>query len=142
MTAYADTSFLVSLYTPDPNSAHAAARMHQAALPVMITSLGELELANALYLRVFRKELTAAEIKAAIAAFRKDAVNGVFDLKAMPAAVFARAMHMVRRRTPQFGTRTFDILHVVAALLLRTDTFYTFDRTQRRLAQAEGLTTP
>lgn len=142
MTAYADTSFLVSLYTPDANSAPAAARMSQATLPVLITSLGELELTNALQLRLFRRDLTAAEIKAASAAFRKDVESGVFALHALPAVAFARALQLARRRTPRLGPRTLDILHVASALVLRVHTFYTFDRTQRKLAQVEGLATP
>lgn len=57
MTAYADTSFLVSLYVLDANSALAAARMEQAKLPILLTPLGELELTNAISLRLFRREL-------------------------------------------------------------------------------------
>ena len=41
--------------------------------------------------------------------------------------------------TPRLGTRTLDVLHVVSALALQADTFYTFDTRQAKLAAAEGL---
>ncbi len=142
MSAYADTSFLVSLYTPDANSLPAARLMRQARLPVLLTSLGELELVNALQLRVFRKELDPPKIKAASSLFRQDVEAGVFSLKPLSASSLERAKKIARRRTPALGTRTLDILHVASALVLQADTFYTFDHDQRRLAKAEGLATP
>jgi predicted nucleic acid-binding protein len=57
LSAYADTSFIVSLYVPDANSAEAARRMQQLSLPVLITPLSELELVNALQLQLFRQEV-------------------------------------------------------------------------------------
>ena len=142
MTAYADTSFLVSLYTPDANSVQAATQMNRIKLPILLTTFGDLELTNALHLRLFRKELDSSEIKAAYAAFQNDVESGVFSLKSLPAALHERAKRMARRRTPRLGTRTLDILHVGAALLLGADTFYTFDHNQSKLAKAEGLKTP
>ncbi len=65
MSTYADTSFIFSLYVPDSNSAEAVRRVDRLPLPVSITPLGELELVNALQLRVFHKELRQAEIQAA-----------------------------------------------------------------------------
>jgi predicted nucleic acid-binding protein len=70
---------------------------------------------------------------------RKDLSEGVLLLKPLPEGVFDRAMRMARRRTPQLGTRTLDLLHVASALKLQADTFYTFDRNQEKLARAEGL---
>ena len=41
------------------------------------------------------------------------------------------------RRAP---SGTLDILHIAAALILRADTFLTFDKRQAKLAAAAGLT--
>ena len=142
MSAYADTSFLVSLYVLDANSAAASAQMRKAELPVLLTPFGEAELANALSLRVFRKELSAPKMRLAYALFAKDVAGGVFAAKPLPAMVFERAKNLSRARTPRLGTRTLDILHVASALLLKANTFYTFDRNQARLAKAEGLAVP
>jgi predicted nucleic acid-binding protein len=139
VSAYADTSFLVSLYVLDANSAHAAARMKQASLPIFLTPLGEIELTNAFCLRLFRKELVSREVERAQALFAGDIASGVFERKPLTPAVFDTAKRIARKRTPRYGTRTLDVLHVASALVLRADTFYTFDLNQAKLARAEGL---
>jgi predicted nucleic acid-binding protein len=142
LSAYADTSFLVSLYVLDANSERAAAQIKRATLPILLTSFGELELANALFLRVFRNELAASKVRAAHALFRKDIADGVFQWKPLSGDMFGKAGQIAQRRTPQLGTRTLDVLHVASALVLEANSFYTFDRTQAKLASAEGLRVP
>ncbi|MGC1399038.1 type II toxin-antitoxin system VapC family toxin [Candidatus Binatus sp.] len=140
MSAYADTSFLVSLYTPDANSLEAASRMRRIALPVAVTSFGDLEFANALQLRLFRRELPAAKTRAAYSAFRDDVAAGVLTIKPMPDQVYAEARGLAQKWTRTFGTRTLDIIHVASALALGAASFHTFDERQRRLARAVKLT--
>ena len=142
MSAYADTSFLASLYVLDDNSAPAAARMKRAKLPLLMTSFGELELTNAVALRLFRKELSGSQVKAAHALIRKDLEDGVLLVNALPVSAFERAKRIARKQTPRLGTRTLDVLHVASALVLQADTFYTFDTRQAKLAAAEGLLVP
>ena len=139
MSAYADTSFLASLYVLDASSALAAGRMKRAKLRLLITPFGELELTNAVALRLFRKELSASQVKAAYALIRKDLEDGVLRVNALPASAFERAKQIARRQTPRLGTRTLDVLHVASARALQADTFYTFDTRQAKLAAAEGL---
>ena len=139
MSGYADTSFLVSIYVLDANSARAAAKMKRAKLPILLNSLGELELMNALSLRLFRGELTPSRAAAAHALVRKDIEDGILLLQPLTHAVFEKAKQIARSRTPQLGARTLDILHVASALELQADSFYTFDRIQANLAKAEGL---
>ena len=69
MIFYADTSFLVSLYVPDANSSAAVAAVRLLRFPLVLTPLGEFEFANSLALRVFRKELTAAQAASVLAHF-------------------------------------------------------------------------
>ncbi len=142
MTAYADTSFLASLYVLDGNSALAASRMTRAQLPLLITPLGELELTNAVALRLFRKEVSASQVKAALTLIRKDLQDGVLMVNALTASSFERAKQIARRQTPRLGTRTLELLHVASALILQADAFYTFDTRQAKLAAAEGLRVP
>jgi predicted nucleic acid-binding protein len=40
------------------------------------------------------------------------------------------------------GHRSFDILHAAAAVRLKAERFLTFDRRQKDLAEAVGLTVP
>ncbi len=116
--------------------------MKRAVLPILLTPLGELELTNAILLRLFRTELLPSKVKTAHALLRKDIEEGVLLLKPLAAAGYERAKQIARRRTPQLGTRTLDVLHVASALVLQADTFYTFDRSQRKLARIEGLIVP
>ena len=46
------------------------------------------------------------------------------------------------RHTAKYGFRTYDLLHVSSALLLRCDTFWSFDPKASRLAGLEGLEVP
>jgi predicted nucleic acid-binding protein len=139
LKVYADTSFLVSLYSPDMHSAQAAALMQRLAPVVLLTPVGEMELTNALELRVFRKDATGVAIRAAQAKIQQHVQAGFFSPQAMPLTVYARAENLARKRTSQLGVGTLDILHVACALLLRAERFLTFDERQRNLAQREGL---
>jgi predicted nucleic acid-binding protein len=142
LNAYADTSFLTSLYCPDANSAEAARRIQKSVLPLLLTAFGELELTNALQLRLFRREIRPPQAQASYAAFRADVRDGVLIVKLLPETVYARASRLAVKWTAKLGTRTLDIIHVAAALALDADTFNTFDDRQKKLAKAAGLQVP
>ena len=139
MIGYADTSFIAPLYVPDVHSPAAAAVMARANGPVLITALCDVEMSNAIELRYHRKEITRQQAKAAAQAFDEDVRSGVFSLQPMPAAMFDKAKGMARQYTHVLGTRSLDLLHVAAALSLGADTFFSFDRNQRKLARGAGL---
>jgi predicted nucleic acid-binding protein len=141
LNAYADTSFLVSLYSLDTNSSRAASEVGRRNPALLLTPLGELELANALELRIFRGEARPSEVRAARTKIREHIESGFFALQAMPVSVYGRAEQIALRRTSRLGLRTLDIIHVASALLLKADLFLTFDRRQLELARAEGLKT-
>lgn len=139
MKIYLDTSFLVSLYSPDLNSGTATRLMHASKGDRLITTLGELEVVNALGLRVFRKEVLAAQAQSSLDDFDKDMRDGVLQLRPLSEQVFDRARQLSRQTTARLGTRTADLLHVAAALELGVDWLYSFDKQQRRLARAVRL---
>lgn len=139
MIAYADTSFLVSLYVPDTNSSSALATARTLRFPVVLSSLGELEFVNSLALRVFRKELASPLTASALAHFRQDTLAGVLRIVPLPLAVFEKAAHLSQKYSAHLGTRTVDLLHVAAALTLHARRFYTFDHAQAKLARLLGL---
>lgn len=113
--------------------------MGRSGAALLLNSFGEVELTNALQLRVFRKEIARAQAAAAYAAFQQDIGSGVLFVVPVAAAVFEKAKHLSRKHTATLGARTLDILHVAAALVSGAETFYTFDANQGRLAKAEGL---
>jgi predicted nucleic acid-binding protein len=139
LSVYADTSFLVSLYVFDNNSTRASASLREISLPILLTPLLETEIANAFFLRVFRKESTEEQIGISSELFSRDMRGGVFESRALGGEVFQHASQVAKRSTPKLGTRTLDLLHVASAVVLKADGFYTFDKRQARLAKAEGL---
>lgn len=139
---YADTSFLISLFTTDANSAAADAYVRLAVAPFPLTPFGRLELTNAVQLRHFRREITAAEAGEVLAAIASHLAAGALAPIATPAAMFERAQALAGKHTARLGVRSLDILHVAVALELQAESFLTFDRRQARLARAEGLPTP
>ena len=139
MKIYTDASFLISLYSPDANSAVAAQIMRTSAGERYVTVFGELEVVNAMQLRVFRKELSGPQVQSSLNDFEKDLRNGILLLRPLPEQVFERAGQLSRQTTARLGTRTADLLHVAAALELGAECLYSFDQQQRKLARAVGL---
>lgn len=139
MRVYVDTSFLVSLYSPDKNSASAARTMESSQADHLLSTLVELEVTNAFELRVFRKEVSAAQARSSARDLEKDLRDGVFQLQPLTDQAFEKAHQLSRQTTARLGTRTADLLHVAAALDLHADYLYTFDQHQRKLAQVVRL---
>jgi len=136
---YADSSFLVSLYSADSNWAAASSTMEASSGECFVTTLGELEVVNVFGLRVFRKEVSAAQADASVIDFEKDLRDGTLQLRGLSDSIFERARQLSRQTTAKLGIRTADLLHVAAALELGADYLYTFDRQQRKLAQSLRL---
>jgi predicted nucleic acid-binding protein len=138
LIGYADTGFLVSLYGQDDHSPAATALVRSK--PVFIlTVLGEAEFTNALELRIFRKEWTRREARSVYEVFLQHQAAGVFRPEPLSPEIWEKAQVLARRHSARLGTRTLDLLHVASALILRPDAFYTFDKRQRNLANAEQL---
>jgi predicted nucleic acid-binding protein len=136
---YADASFLVSLYSPDANSAAAAQVLQASSGDRFVSVFGELEVVNAMGLRVFRKEVSATHAQSSLNDFEKDLRGGLFQLRPLTEQIFERARQLSRKTTPKLGTRTADLLHVATALELSVEYLYTFDQQQRKLAETVRL---
>jgi predicted nucleic acid-binding protein len=139
LSAYADASFLGSLYIADANSASASAKITKARLPLFVSSLSEVELMNAISLWVFRQKVTRLQAKSAYQLFEKDVAEGILLVRSVPASAYERARHIAQTQTPLLGTRTLDLLHVACAQSLQATVFYTFDSRRGKLAKSEGL---
>lgn len=81
---YTDTSFLVSLYSPDATSAAAVRALKASAGERFVTILGELELRNAFGLRVFRKEVTEPQAQSSLSERLSTQREGVVTIKIIP----------------------------------------------------------
>jgi predicted nucleic acid-binding protein len=143
MSAYADTGFLCSLYAPDANSAKANAKMRPESVPLWFTWIHQVELRNAMRLRVFRKEITMRQKDASLNLVLADVAQGILAASAPDhGRLVLEAERLSASYSERLGTRSLDILHVAAALVLGERTFLTFDRRQASLARAVGLHVP
>ena len=138
MSIYADTSFFVSLYLPDRHSLEAERRM--ASKPrIWVVPLHRAEWMHALSQHVFRKEITALEVRRVQGEFDRDLGDAVWLKVNLPDRVWDTCADLARRHGPRLGIRTLDSLHVAAAVELGAKVFWTFDERQANLASAEGL---
>jgi predicted nucleic acid-binding protein len=138
LTAYADSSFFVSIYLEDAHS-KAAEQLLDSGVRVWFTPLHAAEYAHAVAQQVFFKNLTMAEAQQATREFEKDRTGGLWVETDMPVNVFGVCAELARHHGPKLGMRTLDSLHVACALGLRAERFWTFDERQAKLARAEGL---
>jgi predicted nucleic acid-binding protein len=146
VTAYPDTSFLCAFYVKQTNSTAAAAHAATMKKPLYVTELLNYEFRQSLRFQVWRRAanpregIAQADAQAALNQFDADLAGGVAVLAPCPLAdVFHRAEDISRRHTIKDGYRSFDVLHVATALVLKAEEFLTFDANQRKLAMAEGL---
>jgi hypothetical protein len=108
--------------------------------PAVLTHLHRVELSAAWHLKAFRRELDRATVARALDDLESDVEAGVWAPPAYDLVeVHARAESLARDHAPTLGTRTLDILHVAAAVLLGAPHFVTGDRRQAALARAAGL---
>ncbi|MEI8342362.1 MAG: type II toxin-antitoxin system VapC family toxin [Verrucomicrobiota bacterium] len=140
MKAYADTSFLVSLYVSDAHTAKAAAWMkhHPESLP--FTPLHRHEFRNAIRLAVWRKELDGAQRREIFRLVDLDLREGIL----IPQSVawidaFREAERIGGIQTESTGLRAADLLHLGVASLLEVSEFLSFDAIQRKAAAGAGL---
>ena len=153
MKPYADTNFLTRCYLlmealPPPGQALAQLRDADQRLPLIW--LHRLEVPNAFEQHVFasraigQTRVNPETAAAAHARFEEDCVNPVSLLRLVTISLpdLERQFHeLSRRHTAKHGFRTYDLLHVSAALLLDCDRFWSFDGKANSLAVLEGLET-
>jgi hypothetical protein len=140
MVAFADPGFVASLYLKESTSARARAAVKTGAVSLPLTPLVQLELRNAFNRSVHRKRITEAERDAVWQDVQADIASGFL----VPTLVAADALHhkareLSDRHTPLLGTRSLDLLHIAAALVLESEVFFSFDDRQRKAAALEGL---
>jgi predicted nucleic acid-binding protein len=138
LSVYADTSVFVSLYLPDAHSKEA--QQHMASHPrVWLTPLHRAEWAHAIGQHVFQHKISPREAQSVSLEFERDREAGVWIETAVSERSFETCIAMARNRVAKLGVRTLDTLHVALALELGAAHFWTFDRRQAKLAEAEGL---
>lgn len=140
MRVYADTGFLCSLYSLDTLTEKAESIMQRQSEPLAFTWLHQLELRNALRLRVFRKEITATQRTASLNLLLADLAGNILKhVSPGLTEIMTEAERLSASYSENLGTRSLDLLHVAAAVVLGLPEFFTFDKRQAALAKAAGL---
>ena len=141
MTAYIDTGVLLKAYVLEPDSAYATALIESAGAAIVYSHLHELEMINALQLKRYREEITSRQLAGSLRLIESDRAAGrLFRPDYELAKVFSRATDLAVRYSKKYATRSLDLLHVALAVEIGCIRFISFDRRQRRAAQAEKLT--
>jgi predicted nucleic acid-binding protein len=136
----ADTSFLFSLYCPDPDTTAALKASEERAEPIAYTELNQFELENAIRCAVARRAITLTQAHERLASISADITAENLDPVVVNfAAVLREARRLSSRHSFEGGHRSYDILHVAAAVILRAKEFLSFDANQRKLGKAAGL---
>lgn len=137
---YPDSSFLFSLVAKDSQTPEASAHMVRVAAALIFTPLHRTEIRNALRNAEGRGELSEQERRSAFRLINEDLEEGLFlHTPVNWTDVFRSADELSEKHAAREGQRTIDLLHVAIALECKAKTFLSFDRRQRRLAQAAGL---
>jgi predicted nucleic acid-binding protein len=106
---------------------------------VWLTPLHRAEWTHAIGQHVFQRQITPREAQSVYREFERDREAGVWVEVSLPERAFEVCTFLGRNRVARLGVRTLDTLHVALALELKADHFWTFDRRQAKLAEAEGL---
>jgi predicted nucleic acid-binding protein len=154
MIPYADANFFTNLLLTLPLTSQAIILASEAEKrgdsPWPVFSLLRMEVLNAFQRLVFESRTGNQALRvtpeAALAA------TGMFDDQLSAGGIMTR-VHVPEdqlerqfdtlclRHTARLGFRTYDLLHVSAALVLGCDTFWSFDSRANKLASLEGLRT-
>ncbi len=140
MSTYLDTGVLIKLYCAEPDSMKAIRVVTRCAVPLILTGFQQLESANALRLKVFRKELRERQRQTAMQRMAEDVAAGVLVPTACDIDEILRISETLSSQwTHGVGCRTLDILHVATAKVLQVRDFVTSDQRQATLAEHAGL---
>ncbi len=151
MKVFADTNFYTNLWlelthTDRANALYDNLLKSGGSLPV--TRLVRMELTNAFQRLVYESRHGSQGLR--VSPESALAAHGDFDAELIAGDILvwqlisedeleATFETLAYRHTATEGFRTYDLLHVAAALVLGCDTFWSFDARARRLAKLAGL---
>jgi len=138
---YLDTSALIKLYILEEGSQRVQELISAQDKPLPIWDAQEMELGNALRLKVFWGELSSEQADQQWALFEQRKTKGLYFHPEIDRINLLKEFHKLSCFTEELGCRTMDILHVACASYLSAETFVSFDVRQNTLAEKTGLNT-
>lgn len=140
MNAYLDSSALVKLYYPEPESERVERWVYQHQARLLFTSLHALEIRNAMNLKLFRNEISEVQYAEWVRRFEQDRSSGVLSAFVPNwTPVLSHAERIAETSSRRVGTRALDILHIAVACDSSADIFLTHDARQGHAAEQCGL---
>ncbi|MFA6292653.1 MAG: type II toxin-antitoxin system VapC family toxin [Victivallales bacterium] len=137
---YFDTSLLVKIYVPENGTGEIVSFIEKNNSVLYLNQIQELELANALSLKLFRKEISKTQYAHIKSKLAKDlSLNRIRRVMLNWIDVMNSAVLLSEKHTSVFGCRTLDILHVAAARQNNFRHFLTNDPRQMMLAEKAGM---
>jgi predicted nucleic acid-binding protein len=141
LIVYADSSFVVSLYTYEVHSAESRRRI-ASSLPIWFTPLHQAEWAHAMGQHVFQGKMIVAQAQQLDRLLEKDRGQGLWLEAEVPEDAFEVCADLAQRYGFRLGMRTLDSLHVACALQFKAEQFWNYDERQAKLANIVGLKLP
>ena len=140
MKCYLDTSVLAKLYYPEEGSENISKWVLKHRIPLLLSSIHELELKNAFALKTFRKEITENQRKRIEEAINTDLEKQTLN-RIHPdwGEVFATAIALSGKYSSRFGARSLDLLHIAVAKTWNCTHFLSNDERQKNIAEKAGL---
>lgn len=140
MSVYYDTGALIKLYVEEDFSDPVTVYVSALKKPIALHAFHEVELENALRLKVFRKELTKQECHRVLRRIADDVSAGILARQGVNwADAMREAVRLSSDVTERTGCRTLDVLHVALALHWRCAVFVSLDDRQIKAAKLAGL---
>ncbi len=136
---YLDTSALIKLYIRESGSEEVQNWVVSQDDPLPVWDLQEMELTNALNLKVFWGDFSRADAERQIDLFRERRRRGLYFYPDFDRLDWVEQYFEICGHTREIGTRTLDIQHVACALLIKPAAFISYDERQRNLAAKLGL---
>ncbi|HET6250059.1 MAG TPA: type II toxin-antitoxin system VapC family toxin [Tepidisphaeraceae bacterium] len=139
--AYWDTSCIVKLYAPEPNSAAFRSRLLGGDV-VLTSEIARLELWTTLRRKEAEGHLRTTGARQALLAFDQDIRTGMITVVKFDAAVSLRFESIVEHclgMTPFLPLRTLDAIHLATAVVVGANEIVATDRYLREAAKALGI---
>ncbi len=140
MNTYLDSSLIVKLYFPEPQSELIESFVKLNKIIIPFNHFHDLEICNSIELKEFRNEISHEEKISIFQALEDDKNSGVLFQYVLPwNRVLEKSCELSRKYSCDVGSRTLDIIHVASAICGDFEKFLSYDGRQNRLAEKVGL---
>jgi len=136
---YLDTSAFLKLYVREEGSAAVQALVQIQTTPLPVWDALEMEFTNAIWMKVFWKDITADDARRQFDLFADRRKRGQYFTPEFSRSKLLERFRSLAAQTVETGCRTMDVVHVAAALEFEAEMLVSFDERQRRLAEIAGL---